>query len=227
MAVDTTPVLVLVAASTAPTAVKNVAEYVCDGTADQVEINAALASLSTAGGLVKLTPGTFNLAAGSSIVDPGSQPIHLEGSGWGTILSVPNASNVYAIALTNSFKPGGYIGHLKIDCNGNNQTTGGGGIDAQGTVWWRFEHLWIRRPWNNGLYLHHDGLGGFGHHNTVDACFFDEGENSNGGDGRGVRLDNSDENVVTACTFQANGRAAAGEPNHYFDLAGLNTVTEC
>jgi hypothetical protein len=49
----------VVAASDAPTAVQNRADYVCDGTADQVEINSALA----AGLRVALSQGTFNIAA--------------------------------------------------------------------------------------------------------------------------------------------------------------------
>lgn len=212
--------LLLVAASNAPQSLIDRANYICDGTADQVEINAALA-VSGAGG-VALSPGTFNLAAGQSIVDPGSRPITLLGSGWNTIIAVPNASNVYAISLTNSWKPGGYIGHFKIDGNGANQSTGGGCIDAVGTVWWSFEHLWLYKPWGNGLRLYQDGVSGYGHHNGVDHCFFDLGNVSNGGDGRGLRLESSDENYVAHNTFQDNGRAAATEPNHVYDLAGLN-----
>lgn len=39
------------------------ADYVCDGTADDVQINAAIAAIATTGGRVELLEGTFNLAA--------------------------------------------------------------------------------------------------------------------------------------------------------------------
>lgn len=52
-----------VAASDAPALVKMLADYACDGTADQVEINAALAALPSTGGVVRLSEGTFNIAS--------------------------------------------------------------------------------------------------------------------------------------------------------------------
>lgn len=52
-----------VAASNASAASKAAAAYVCDGTDDQIEINAALAALSSYGGSVVLSEGTFNCSA--------------------------------------------------------------------------------------------------------------------------------------------------------------------
>lgn len=54
----------LVAANDAPTVVKNKADFVCDGTADDVQIQAAInAAKAQGGGTVQLSVGTFNLAA--------------------------------------------------------------------------------------------------------------------------------------------------------------------
>lgn len=53
----------VVAASNASAAFKAQADYVADGTADDVEINAAIASLPPAGGTVLLSEGTFTLAS--------------------------------------------------------------------------------------------------------------------------------------------------------------------
>ncbi len=52
-----------VAASGASAASVGAAEYVCDGTGDQVEINAAIAALPSTGGVVVLSEGTFNIAS--------------------------------------------------------------------------------------------------------------------------------------------------------------------
>lgn len=53
----------LVAASNASQEVKNVADYVCDGVADEVEIHAAWSDLGLYGGTVLLSEGRFTLAA--------------------------------------------------------------------------------------------------------------------------------------------------------------------
>jgi hypothetical protein len=52
----------VVAASNATALEKAQADYVCDGTADEVEINAAIAALPTDGGRICLTSGTFYIA---------------------------------------------------------------------------------------------------------------------------------------------------------------------
>jgi len=54
----------LVAAASAPTSVKNKAQYVCDGTADQVQIQSAVdAAFAAGGGIVQLSPGVFFTSA--------------------------------------------------------------------------------------------------------------------------------------------------------------------
>lgn len=53
----------IVAAFDAPAAVKADAAYVCDGTDDQVEIQAAINTLPVAGGVVELSSGNFSTSA--------------------------------------------------------------------------------------------------------------------------------------------------------------------
>jgi len=78
-----------VASSDAPTAIKSVCQFVCDGTADEVQINLAIQSISEArGGTVKLTAGRFFLDT-PVIID---RQVHLLGSGRGIKLSLDNVS---------------------------------------------------------------------------------------------------------------------------------------
>ena len=56
----------VVAASDSPTKSKAQADYVCDGTADDVQIQAAIDALPAAGGTVKLSEGTFTIAIGQT-----------------------------------------------------------------------------------------------------------------------------------------------------------------
>lgn len=60
------------------------ADYVCDGVADQTEINAAIAAL-TVGGRIILLEGTYNLTATITL----ASNLTIEGQGASTVLSTP------------------------------------------------------------------------------------------------------------------------------------------
>jgi hypothetical protein len=78
-----TPTFV-VAASDALTSSINRSDYQCDGTADESEINSAIAALPSVGGRIVLTEGTFNISTTISL--PGSTSIRFTGM-EGTVLS--------------------------------------------------------------------------------------------------------------------------------------------
>lgn len=79
----------MIAASTASVSMKALADVVCDGVADEVEINAALTAIATYGGTVMLSEGTFTLAAPLTL--SGIDQV-LRGMGMGaTTLLVVNA----------------------------------------------------------------------------------------------------------------------------------------
>ena len=73
----------VVAASDTPNATSR-ADYECDGTADNVEIQAALDALPAGGGTVVLLEGTYNLV---TTVTMGNDD-NLKGRGWATVLDV-------------------------------------------------------------------------------------------------------------------------------------------
>lgn len=87
----------LVAASNASTASKSRADWVCDGTADEVQINAAIAALPASGGRVILSEGTFTVAA-PVISDVNS--VTIEGMGWrATTIQVATGVDPTAIII--------------------------------------------------------------------------------------------------------------------------------
>lgn len=69
---------IAVASSEAPTAIKSVCQYVCDGTNDNIEIQNAINSLGSAGGKVFLTKGKFFISAP---IDTGDTLVELCGEG--------------------------------------------------------------------------------------------------------------------------------------------------
>lgn len=110
----------LVAANDATTKEKALADYQCDGTADEVQINAALSDVKNMGGIVILSSGTFNCAATVALVgetaNSVSNPlIRLWGVGAdATMLNM--ASNVSGITITQ--EPKFDIGFLQIVVKG-------------------------------------------------------------------------------------------------------------
>lgn len=83
--IDTIGTLSLtVAASDASDASKGRADYVCDGTADDVQIQAAIDALSVIGGRIILSAGTFNTAA---TITNDEDLVTLQGMGrWATTI---------------------------------------------------------------------------------------------------------------------------------------------
>lgn len=91
----------VVAASNASATVKARADYVCDGTADDVEINAALAALGSVGGVVQLSEGQFNLAA-SVATTASKQSLRGLGIGVTVLRMIDNivGTNIVGVTLT-------------------------------------------------------------------------------------------------------------------------------
>lgn len=80
------PNLVYVAASNSAQAEKDRADYLCDGTADNVEIASAITAARSAGSKVQFAPGTFQIAAYNEITGPNdinaaSIDVYYEGAG--------------------------------------------------------------------------------------------------------------------------------------------------
>jgi hypothetical protein len=115
----------VVAASDAPAHVKAQADYVCDGTADGVQWNAAIVAANAAGGGVVRGVGyTFNIAADEHI-DLLSN-VTIEGDGWSTVFKKASSpSDLYIFKATGT--GGSHLSNiglrnLKIDNNNTSET---------------------------------------------------------------------------------------------------------
>jgi hypothetical protein len=126
----------LVASATAPAATKNLANYICDGVNDDVEINAAITAIlaaGTGGGKVTLSEGQFNLNASINL---SSSYLNIEGQGIGaTLLKTQAASNANVFNLSGTGTIHLSIRRMQIDCNRANNTFGSG--------------IHINTPWQN------------------------------------------------------------------------------
>lgn len=104
------------------------ADYVCDGVADQVQINQAITDLPSGGGRVVLLEGTYTCAAKVNINKANTT---LEGQGKSTIVTIANSTNTDVINVNNVANC--VVTNLKVDGNMANQTTAGDGISVTGS----------------------------------------------------------------------------------------------
>lgn len=129
----------LVAASDAPQVWIDHADYLCDGTNDEAQIQAAIDALSASGGIIKLSPGTFTCSkVGEVVADPHSGycilidendgAIDLMGSGWGTIMKMADnqAANISVLlingAIASERNNPTIVHNIKFDGNKTGQT---------------------------------------------------------------------------------------------------------
>ena len=200
------------------------ADYICDGVADNVEIQAAIDLVSAAPGkgTIRLLDGTFNLAATLSI--PNGAGLSLVGSGWGTVLKNNAATNQYAITFAGPGETRARFADLTIDGNLANNTAGGG-IWAPGAVQSVFQRLHVTACYATGLYLGPQADNAFGHNNHISQCLFDNAMTSAGA-GRALHLTSNDENFIVACDFEFLG-GATGPAAGIYDQAGTQTIMGC
>lgn len=162
----------------------NNADYITDGTADDVQIQAAITAVSATGGTVLIRAGTYSLAATLTIA---SQNVVIRGEGYATHLQFPGQTVSPAIAMADTTQRQ-YIQVCDLRISNTGTANTGTGIDASHFATSRFANLYIDGV-NVGISI-----------NSVDA-FYNYVENvriSVGGSGAiGIRIDNgANENTV-------------------------------
>jgi parallel beta-helix repeat protein len=147
----------IVAASNSSQAIKDGADLVLTGTADQTNLNTLLAA--NAGGSIYLAEGTYSVSGAISIPNNTT----LFGAGAGTFITIPNAQNGSYNFITNSDVTTGThvaIHDLQIDGNKANQTSGfmygiyfqnmGGGSGGSARDGAKITNVIIRSLYGNG-----------------------------------------------------------------------------
>jgi parallel beta-helix repeat protein len=89
-------------------------DYLCDGTADQTEINAAITALPATGGEVVILDGTYNITAKINVT---KDNVSIRGNGNATILKRGFNSPVKEGVITLSSRSGCKIANLQIEGN--------------------------------------------------------------------------------------------------------------
>lgn len=184
------------------------ADYVCDGVADDVQINQAIVAVNaTGGGTVVIRAGTYDISA---LVTPRiGVTIRGEGTGATKLVNSSNTDAVFKhindVAGLTHFT----LEHLTIICKEN----GGGAWYSRGNLTYAtFRHLRVVSPGSgrNGFLMFFDQFTP-NHHILVDNCYF-EGL-SNGWDMLGSGMSHS---TVQHCTFiNGDGQGTANTNAKY------------
>ncbi|MCD6166178.1 right-handed parallel beta-helix repeat-containing protein, partial [bacterium] len=177
---------------------KEKADYVCDGTSDEQEIEQAINDLPSTGGIVYLLEGTYYI---SSSIDITKSNVSLIGSGWSTKLYLIDGANTDVIVLgdgSNSYE-GITIANLQIDGNDANQTEGGlQCIEFKNNV---------TQSKVEGCYIHNGDLAGI---KIGDIAFYNKilnnyiYDNGSGGSGAGGIDLNGSYNIIQGNKFSSN-----------------------
>jgi len=126
------------------------ADFVCDGTDDQVEINDAIDNLSAIGGSIYLREGTYVLS--DNIVISKSN-VALMGTGASTVIKIKDNKNANMRAIYASSKSNLLIQNICIDGNNANQTSG----TMHGIYFYSVRHLLAILKQQHGHWQHLSG----------------------------------------------------------------------
>ena len=89
-------------------------DYLCDGTADQTEINAAITALPATGGEVVILDGTYNITVKINVA---KNNVSIRGNGNATILKRMYNSSTGEGVITLTSRSGCKIANLQVDGN--------------------------------------------------------------------------------------------------------------
>jgi len=89
-------------------------DYLCDGTADQVEINNAITALPATGGEIVILDGTYNITAKINVT---KNNVSIRGNGNATILKRMFNSSAREGVITLTSRSGCKIANLQVDGN--------------------------------------------------------------------------------------------------------------
>ncbi len=176
------------------------ADYVCDGTDDQVQINLAINNLPAIGGSIYLREGTY-VVSDNIIISKSN--VALVGAGASTVIKIKDSKNADMSVIYASDNDNLLVQNLRINGNAVNQTSGTmRGIHLYGGKNSKIVDCWVENLRDYGIYLQSSN------NNTV-----------TGNTIQGNSLDNSNNNTITSNTFQGNGQHGI-----YLTASSNNTV---
>ena len=164
-------------------------DYLCDGTADDVEINAAIQALPSTGGEVVILDGTYNITA---TIAMNKNYVTLSGNGAATVLKrMWSGSGTGVITVTSDYCT---VQNLQIDGNKSSYSSNFG-IYLSGSSGNTITGNTCNNNGSTGI-----NLTGSSNNNTITG-------NTCNNNSIGINLTGSDNNTITGNTCNNNGNA--------------------
>jgi parallel beta-helix repeat protein len=164
-------------------------DYLCDGTADQVEINAAITALPATGGEIVILDGTYNI---TSKINVTKNNVSIRGNGNATILKRMFNSTSAEGVITLTGRSGCKIANLQVDGNKASYTN----------------------DYSRGIYLSsssNNTITGNTYNNNIYGMYIESSNNNNTVTGNtcnnnthGIYLSSSSNNTITGNTCNNN-----------------------
>jgi parallel beta-helix repeat protein len=213
------------------------ADYICDGTDDQVEINTAINNLPAGGGSIYLKEGTYILGDQISI---SQSNVCLVGTGAGTVLKIKDGKDADMNVIYASGQGNLLVEDLRIDGNKVNQTAGSMyGIYFTGVDNSKIVDCWVENLSLCGIYLDVSSndntvTGNTCQENNYYGIYLGNSSNSSNnntvtgntcqGNDLGIFLDGSSNNTVTGNTCQGNDSEGISLGESSNNTVSLNIV---
>lgn len=128
---------IVIAASNSSAKSKAQADYVCDGIADNVEIQAALDALPVTGGEIKLLEGTYTLAA---TVTRAIDNVTISGTGYSTYIQNDQSTPLISFGGQSMW----VLQDMRLDY---------GGFDYSASNDWYIQNLWVASQTGTDLHI--------------------------------------------------------------------------
>jgi len=140
---------------------KTQCDYVCDGTDDQIEIQATIDALPSGGGKVVLMEGTYNISSSIDISST-TKLIHLSGMGQSTIINNMNDTGGHGISAINTPElPGIRYGVLISNLTVRGINGGGDGIHIAYADCPTVRNVYAICNGRHGIYITHNANVGY------------------------------------------------------------------
>ena len=206
----------VVAANDSSALSKQQADYVCDGTDDQVEIQAAIDALPDGGGKVVLMEGIYNIT--SAIDLAGTKKVSLEGVGSSTIINNQNTLSGHAISAINGATPGNVryavnIRNLLVKGNASS----GDGIHLVYCDCHHIENIKVISHGRYGIYLGNNAGTGMEADPTISGCYI------LGNNDIGLYIVDNHDLLISHTHIEGNAKQGIKYTGRSFDL----TLTGC
>ena len=209
--------VVTVAANDTPANEKAYADYVADGTDDEVQIQAAIDALPSTGGSVYLLAGTFNVGTttyADRAISINASNTALIGQGPSTILRLQNSSNGSVSIIDVTYQDSVVIRDLQIDGNQDNNAAAGTyyGIELNNTGSSTIENVIVKEMQDSAVSLN------LSDENLIQGNIF------RGNSGNNIRFQTSNENIISNNTIITRGNAGGIEvrDSDYNIISGNN-----